>query len=249
MAQSVWGDSGMWYLIADANGLASSDELTPGDSLKIPNVVSSTHNDATTFKPYDPDDVIGNINPSPKAPPPPKPKKKKSGGLATIVMVVVAVVATVFTAGAATAVLSGAATTLGGAAAAGTAALSAAAAGTAATISLGGAIIGAAVGSAVSQAVGMGMGAVDKFSWGQVAVSGITGALLMESHPASIHWHKALSQVPGPKPRPMPPEPIQLKAFLTMPPAKWPIASLVLIPHSVGEASPRRLRGQLSQGM
>jgi hypothetical protein len=92
-------------------------------------------------------------------------------------MVVVAVVATVFTAGAATAVLSGAATTLGGAAAAGTAALSAAAAGTAATISLGGAIIGAAVGSAVSQAVGMGMGAVDKFSWGQVAVSGITGGL------------------------------------------------------------------------
>ncbi|MDU9030471.1 LysM peptidoglycan-binding domain-containing protein [Pseudomonas mediterranea] len=175
IAQSVWGDSGMWYLIADANGLASSDELTPGDSLKIPNVVSSTHNDATTFKPYDPDDVIGNINPSPKAPPPPKPKKKKSGGLATIVMVVVAVVATVFTAGAATALLGGA--TLSTAAAAGTAALSAAAAGTAATISLGGAIIGAAVGSAVSQAVGMGMGAVDKFSWGQVAVSGITGGL------------------------------------------------------------------------
>ncbi|VII90818.1 hypothetical protein [Pseudomonas sp. FG-3G] len=92
-------------------------------------------------------------------------------------MVVVAVVATVFTAGAATAVISGAATTFGGAAAAGTAALSAAAAGTAATISLGGAIVGAAVGSAASQLVGMGMGAVDKFSWGQVAASGITGGL------------------------------------------------------------------------
>jgi YD repeat-containing protein len=177
IAQSVWGDSNMWYLIADANGLDSSKPLNPGDNLKIPNVVSSTHNDADTFKPYSPDDVIGNTAPTPKAPPPPKPKKKKSGGLATVVMVVVAVVATVFTAGAATAVISGAASTLGGAAAAGTAALSAAAAGTAATISIGGAIIGAAVGSAASQLVGMGMGAVDKFSWGQVAASGITGGL------------------------------------------------------------------------
>ncbi|SCZ19763.1 MULTISPECIES: LysM peptidoglycan-binding domain-containing protein [unclassified Pseudomonas] len=177
IAQSVWGDSKMWYLIADANGLDPSKALNPGDNLKIPNVVSSTHNDATTFKPYSPDDVIGNTAPTPKAPPPPKPKKKKSGGLASVVMVVVAVVATVFTAGAATAVISGAASTLGGAAAAGTAALSAAAAGTAATISLGGAIVGAAVGSAASQLVGMGMGAVDKFSWGQVAASGITGGL------------------------------------------------------------------------
>ncbi|WP_053162413.1 RHS repeat protein [Pseudomonas brassicacearum] len=176
IAQKIWGDSSMWYLIADANGLGVGDVLDRGTSLIIPNVAGSNANNADTFKAYDPSEVTGDLTPVPIYQPP-KPKKKKSNGLASVVMVVVAVVATVFTAGAATAVISGAASTLGGAAAAGTAALSAAAAGTAATISLGGAIIGAAVGSAASQLVGMGMGAVDKFSWGQVAASGITGGL------------------------------------------------------------------------
>ena len=176
IAQKIWGDSSMWYLIADANGLGVGDVLDRGTSLIIPNVAGSNANNADTFKAYDQNEVTGDLTPVPIYQPP-KPKKKKSKGLASVVMVVVAVVATVFTAGAATAVISGAATTFGGAAAAGTAALSAAAAGTAATISLGGAIIGAAVGSAASQLVGMGMGAVDKFSWGQVAASGITGGL------------------------------------------------------------------------
>ncbi len=235
IAQKTWGDSSMWYLIADANGLGVGDALDRGTSLIIPNVAGSNANNADTFKAYDPSEVTGDLTPVPIYQPP-KPKKKKSNGLASVVMVVVAVVATVFTAGAATAVISGAATTFGGAAAAGTAALSAAAAGTAATISLGGAIVGAAVGSAASQLVGMGMGAVDKFSWGQVAASGITGGSPTESPPALVHWHKALSQVHGLKPRPVPPKPIRLKAFLTMPPAKWPIASLALIPPSVGIA-------------
>ncbi|WP_027912331.1 RHS repeat protein [Pseudomonas sp. URIL14HWK12:I7] len=176
IAQKTWGDSSMWYLIADANGLGVGDVLDRGTSLIIPNVAGSNANNADTFKAYDQNEVTGDLTPVPIYQPP-KPKKKKSKGLASVVMVVVAVVATVFTAGAATAVISGAASTLGGAAAAGTAALSAAAAGTAATISLGGAIVGAAVGSAASQLVGMGMGAVDKFSWGQVAASGITGGL------------------------------------------------------------------------
>ncbi|WP_339488784.1 LysM peptidoglycan-binding domain-containing protein [Pseudomonas rhizophila] len=176
IAQKTWGDSSMWYLIADANGLSANDALERGTSLVIPNVAGSNANNADTFKAYDQSEVTGDLTPVPIYQPP-KPKKKKSKGLASVVMVVVAVVATVFTAGAATAVISGAATTFGGAAAAGTAALSAAAAGTAATISLGGAIVGAAVGSAASQLVGMGMGAVDKFSWGQVAASGITGGL------------------------------------------------------------------------
>ncbi|WP_339527256.1 LysM peptidoglycan-binding domain-containing protein, partial [Pseudomonas sp. EA_35y_Pfl2_R111] len=187
IAQALWGDSRMWYLIADANGLAPSAVLTPGDNLKIPNVVSSNHNDATTFKPYNPDDVIGDTTPrtiNPAPPPPPKPKKKKCGGIAAAVMVVVAVVVTVFTAGAAltafaplaagaAATAAGATTTLGALAAAGTAALT----GGAGLIGMGAAAMGAIAGSAASQLSGMAMGAQDKFSWKQVAASGLTAGI------------------------------------------------------------------------
>ncbi|MCE0461012.1 scabin-related ADP-ribosyltransferase [Pseudomonas uvaldensis] len=175
VAQSVWGDSKMWYLIADANGLDPSKALNPGDNLKIPNVVSSTHNDSDTFKPYNATDVIGNTTPSPKAPPPPKPKKKKSGGLASVVMVVVAVVATVFTAGAA-APLAGIAAGSGGIMATGAAVLTGAITG-AGLGTLGVAALAGVVGSAASQLVGKAMGVVDGFSWGQVAVGGLTAGV------------------------------------------------------------------------
>ncbi|MEH6542285.1 LysM peptidoglycan-binding domain-containing protein, partial [Halopseudomonas sp.] len=46
IASTVWGDAKMWYLIADANGLDPAVALTAGSSLKIPNVVTSNHNDA-----------------------------------------------------------------------------------------------------------------------------------------------------------------------------------------------------------
>ncbi|MCZ4324658.1 FG-GAP-like repeat-containing protein [Pseudomonas anguilliseptica] len=198
IAQALWGDSRMWYVIADANGLGPSDALITGDSLKIPNVVSSTHSDATTFKPYNPDDVIGDttprtINPPPPAPPPPpKPKKKKCGGIAKIVMAVVAVVVTVFTAGAAATVMAGGWSALGTAltSTAGLSGLASAGAtammGGALTIGgaalgagsvIGSAMIGGAVGSAASQLAGKAMGVVDKFSWSQVAVSGLSAGI------------------------------------------------------------------------
>ncbi|MHA6194734.1 glycohydrolase toxin TNT-related protein [Pseudomonas wadenswilerensis] len=173
IAQVVWGDRSMWYLIADANGKDLSEALVVGSSLRIPNVVSSNRNDATTFKPYNPAEVIGDtITP----PVPPKPKKKKCNAAASIVMVVVAVVATVFTAGAAGAVLAGAASSLSTAAAAGVAAFSGtmAATGLSAVAAFG---IGAAVGSVASQAAGMAMGVVDSISWKQVAVAGLGGAI------------------------------------------------------------------------
>jgi YD repeat-containing protein len=182
IAHAVWGDGRMWYLIADANGLDPSVPLITGDSLKIPNVVSSTHNDATTFKPYNPDDVIGNTTPSPK---PPKPKKKKCGGIAAIVMVVVAVVVTVFTAGAATGALAagfqatmsaGMTALAGGTAAAGAIGMTAAA-GISVGTAIGASVVGAAVGSIASQVAGKAMGVVDKFSWRQVAASGLTAGL------------------------------------------------------------------------
>ncbi|PZE12972.1 hypothetical protein DMX10_13465, partial [Pseudomonas sp. 57B-090624] len=185
IASAIWGDASMWYLIADANGLTGSDELIPGSSLQIPNVVSSTRNTANTFKPYNAEEIIGNVTlePQPLPPPPPKPKKKKCGGLASVVMVVVTVVAAVVTAGAAAAAIAavqtGAATTLGGVlAAAGTGAMNVitglgVVAGTGATVA--GGFIGGAVGSAIGQLTGKAMGVVDNFSWKQVAVGALTG--------------------------------------------------------------------------
>ena len=116
IARLVWGDARMWYLIADANGLSASanDALEVGQTLKIPAVAGSSQNNATTFKPYNPMDVIGDTTPNPASPPPPKPKKKKCGGLLQAVVVVVAVVATVVTGGAAAAALGSATTFWGG---------------------------------------------------------------------------------------------------------------------------------------
>lgn len=39
IAQSLWGDASLWYLIADANGLAGSEPLAAGRLLSIPNKV------------------------------------------------------------------------------------------------------------------------------------------------------------------------------------------------------------------
>ncbi|PRN03014.1 hypothetical protein A0O30_19765 [Pseudomonas sp. LLC-1] len=182
IAQAVWGDSKMWYLIADANGIDPAKALVVGDSIRIPNVVSSTHNDATTFKPYNASDVIGDTTPKPVFPPPPKPKKKKCGGLASVVMVVVAVVVAVYTAGAGAAAIASASSATvgaaGGYAAVGTAALTGGAiTGISTGAMIGGAIVGAAAGSAAAQLSGMAMGTVDSFSWRQVAASGLTGGI------------------------------------------------------------------------
>lgn len=180
---SVWGDEAMWYLIADANGLTSSDELVEGQSLVIPNKVTNIHNNSRTFRPYNAGEAIGNTQPTLPAPPP--PPKKKCNAIAAIVMVVVAVVATVLTAGAAAAFLAPAATAGATTAAIGTAALTGGGmvvAGATAGIALGtsaaigAAFIGGAVGSAMSQLAGKAMGVVDHFSWRQVAASGLTSA-------------------------------------------------------------------------
>jgi hypothetical protein len=54
IAKSVWGDANLWYLIADANGLASDAKLSVGQTLRIPARANTVHNDYNTFKPYDP---------------------------------------------------------------------------------------------------------------------------------------------------------------------------------------------------
>ena len=149
IALSVYGDGALWYLIADANGVQSESELTPGQSLKIPNVISNIHNDSTTFKPYSPGEIIGDTTPTLPDPPPPPEKDGKCGVLGQIIVIIVAVVVSYVTAGA----LSG---TMGAWAAA---------------------AIGAAAGSIASQVVAMGLGLQESFSWKSVASAAITAGL------------------------------------------------------------------------
>jgi YD repeat-containing protein len=162
IAQTIWGDAKLWYLIADANGLSSDSALKVGDILRIPTRINTVHNDYATFKPYNASDAIGNTAP---ALPPPS-HSGGCGGVGTLIMVVVAVAVTVLTSGAAAAWLAGSMPTLF--AVGGVAALGASTAGV-----MVGAAIGGALGSIASQAVGIAIGAQDSFNWKGVALSAI----------------------------------------------------------------------------
>jgi YD repeat-containing protein len=170
IAKAVYGDSRMWYLIADANGLAGNSDLQVGQSLRIPPAVGSKFNSATDFKPYDPSKIVGDTTPHQKLIPP-----KKKSGFGKILMVIVAIVATIFTAGAASLYFAGTlGSTLG---TAGVAGVMTAGTGALMAGSVGALAIGAAGGSIASQAVGMATGVQEKFSWKAVALSALAGGI------------------------------------------------------------------------
>ncbi|MEG3185248.1 LysM peptidoglycan-binding domain-containing protein, partial [Lysobacter erysipheiresistens] len=179
LAQRVYGNANLWYVLADANGLSDPDDpLTAGTQLNAPSV-DVNKNDAGTFKPYNPSEAIGSTTPSlPYIPPPPK---NSCSTLAIVLMVVVAVAVAVFTAGAATAAI-GAAAQAGGTALASvaTATTVAGVATTTTTLTaLGAVTVGAAAGAAgalAGQVLGSVMG-VSTFSWRNVAAGAITGAI------------------------------------------------------------------------
>jgi hypothetical protein len=170
IAASLWGDSGLWYKLAQANGLSGDTTLSAGQTLRIPaGVMRNTYN-AATITPTDPNDTLGDVNPTtPQAAP---PKKQKCGGFGTILLVIIAVAVTIATKGAAAKFAAGlikAATGVGAGAT-----LTGAAAATATVTGLG---LAAAAGSVVSQAVGVATGIQDKFSWKDVGMSFISGGL------------------------------------------------------------------------
>ncbi|WP_179197414.1 putative Ig domain-containing protein [Stenotrophomonas rhizophila] len=178
IAQRAYGNANLWYVLAEANAINDDSGLTAGTTLVVPEV-KVTANDATTFKPFSPQEAIGNTSPSlPYIEPPPK---EHCNGIAMVLMVVVAVVAAVFTAGAALALIApslmvggvmatGAAVLTGGIAVS-TAAIGAVAAGAAVA---GAAFAGGMAGSIASQAVGKAMGVVDSFSLRSAVGSGLT---------------------------------------------------------------------------
>lgn len=181
IALALFGDAQLWYIIADANGLQSDADLQVGQNLTIPNQITNLRNAADTFKPYEPGKIIGDTTPTLPDPPPPKKDGGGCGGVGMIIVAIVAIVATVLTAGA-----------LAGAAAQGLGAMWSAGA-TALGFSTGGTImagsfaataggfatglVAGAVGSIVSQGVGIAIGVQDKFSWGAVAVSGLSAGV------------------------------------------------------------------------
>jgi YD repeat-containing protein len=165
IARGAYGDSRMWYRIAEANGLSSDSDLKVGQTLVIPTGVGGVHNASDTFEPYDPSKVVGDTSPTLPVP----AAKKGCGGIGMILMIVVAVVVTIFTAGVAAAYFAPAATAGMSTMGAGMAALG----GSLGAVGVGAAAIGGAVGSIASQLVGKAAGVVDHFSWKQVAISAI----------------------------------------------------------------------------
>jgi hypothetical protein len=100
IAANLWGDAGLWYKLAEANGLSQQSGLTEGQRLTIPSGVTKNTHNASTFKPYDPADAIGETSPTNPAPSK-AAKKNKCGMFGAILLVAVAVAVTVVTAGAA----------------------------------------------------------------------------------------------------------------------------------------------------
>ncbi|CEG56033.1 conserved protein of unknown function [RHS_repeat] [Legionella fallonii LLAP-10] len=106
IALQVYGDSSLWYLLADANGISdrgaqagSSEQLHIGQRLNIPPVATGQHHSSGTHKVLNGTQMIGDTSATVIAPAAPPPLPKKHGLFSKIVVAVVSVVATVMTAG------------------------------------------------------------------------------------------------------------------------------------------------------
>ncbi|MFZ2029933.1 MAG: LysM domain-containing protein [Vitreimonas sp.] len=67
IASQLWGDSSLWYKLAEVNGLTGDEALIEGTLLNVPpGVIRNTYN-ASTFTPYDPADIVGNTSPRGKS--------------------------------------------------------------------------------------------------------------------------------------------------------------------------------------
>ena len=99
-AQTVFGDSTQWWRIAELNGLIGNEVLTAGMNLLIPNKVTNSSNNASTFKVYEPGEAIGNTSPNL-----PDPARKKCNGFVAVLAIVVGAIIFAATSGAASAAL------------------------------------------------------------------------------------------------------------------------------------------------
>lgn len=156
IAQSVWGDGSLWYLIADANGLNDGTTLQIGQVLNLPNsAVSSRHTDAT-MRPASVSLVNSHLSLAA-----PAGIGAGCGTTQLVVIAALAVAATVVTGGvaamAAGAILGVGATSL-------------------AAVVIGGAV-GAAAGDAVGQGLRIATGLQNEFNWGEVGAAAVMGGI------------------------------------------------------------------------
>jgi hypothetical protein len=177
IAQTVYGDGALWYLIADANGISSDAQLKIGMTLSVPNKITNLHNSYQSFKPYAPAEIIGDTTPTLPDPPPPPQDDDGCGGVGMIVVIAVVIAATVLTAGAAAVLAAGevelASLSVGLVADIGGAVL----AGGAGLAGVGMAAAAAAVGSLAGQGAAIAMGMQDDISWDQVGMAAIGGGV------------------------------------------------------------------------
>jgi YD repeat-containing protein len=166
IAQQVWGDASLWYLIADANGLSADSMLTAGQALSLPLKGPSNSSNASMFRPYDSAGAIGDLSPTSVKP----PKKGRCGAFGQILLVAIAVAVTAVTAGAAAAAIGPASGILGG-----LGSFTSGALGFGASVAVGAG--SAAIGSIVSQGVGVATGIQPSFSWKGVALAALAGGL------------------------------------------------------------------------
>lgn len=174
IARAIWGDSKLWYLIADANALGGDVALAEGKTLRVPARVNTVHNDSQTFKPYDAADAVGSTTPTMPVP----AGDKGCGAVGQLVMVVVAVIATIYTAGAA-------ASAFGATQGLFSAGLAVFQGGMTAGVTLFAGAVGGAMGSIASQAVGIAIGQQEKINWKGVALSAIGSSVTAGLAPAT----------------------------------------------------------------
>lgn len=171
IAQSVYGNSSLAYIIAAANGLTGDNGLVVGQAITVPSVTTNA-NTSTTFKPYNPGQIIGSTTPSLPAAPPPPPSSHCSG-LAEIVVAAVIVVASIYTAGLAAEAMGATASSTWAAGAAAMTGASSAGVGA----SMAAAAAGGFVGSLAGQAAGDAMGVSHGFSLTAALTSGLASGL------------------------------------------------------------------------
>ena len=87
IAQQLWGDSGLWYKIASANGLSGDVTLVAGQALRLPAGVARNTFNAFTVAPYDAAEATGDLSPTNAKP----GKSNKCGVFGQILLVAIAV--------------------------------------------------------------------------------------------------------------------------------------------------------------
>jgi len=164
IAASLWGNTDLWYKLAEANGLSGNSALVEGTSLTVPPAFVSNAHNADTFRPYDAAKALGDLSPSAQKPP---PKPGGCGMIGQLIIMAIAIAITLIIKAPVAQIISRALQTAVG--------LTSAAA-TAVGAVVGAAVTGA-VASAVSQGVGVATGLQEKFSWKGVALSALSAGV------------------------------------------------------------------------